>query len=369
MASLAAGFSQVAVLTSDKDLGATTAYPGIRSDVWSRWRDGVRIRYCGSAWRRMTSFVGAVRRFDPDTISLNSMFSLAGTLWPLLWLTVSRHRARVVLAPRGMLKPAALKRRRWKKAPVLFALRWLGLLRGVTFHATSAEEVHEISAQFGAVPVLLLPNIPAAVGEEPEPGSKLSGSARLCFVGRIHPTKNLLWLLHQLSRVEQPVQLTVIGPDEEAGYSEECRQAAASLPARHSVVFTGPLPEPAVRRSLAASDALVLPTQGENFGHAIFESLAIGRPVIISDQTIWRQLTERQAGWDLPLGDPRTFVAAIDQLARMPAAEHTIWCHNAHRVAADFIAAQDFVAAYRRLFFPSPADDSSSSAAASARRS
>jgi hypothetical protein len=53
----------------------------------------------------------------------------------------------------------------------------------------------------------------------------------------------------------------------------------------------------------------------------------------------------------------------------MPAAEHTIWCHNAHRVAADFIAAQDFVAAYRRLFFPSPADDSDSSAAASARRS
>jgi glycosyltransferase involved in cell wall biosynthesis len=368
MARLAAGFSHVAVLTSDKDLGATAAYPDIRSDVWSRWRDRVRIRYCGSAWRRMTSFVGAVRRFDPDTISLNSMFSLAGTLWPLLWLRLSRRRARVVLAPRGMLKPAALNRRRWKKTPVLFALRWLGLLRGVTFHATSAEEVREITAQLGAVPIVLLPNIPAAVEAEPEPVSKSSGIARLCFVGRIHPTKNLLWLLHQLARVEHPVQLTVIGPDEEAAYSAECRQAAASLPARHSVTFTGPLAESEVRKSLAATDALVLPTQGENFGHAIFESLAIGRPVIISDQTIWRQLTERLAGWDLPLGDPRTFVAAIDRLARMPAAEHTIWCHNAHRVAADFIAAHDFVAAYRRLFFPSPADDSASSAGGNARR-
>ena len=49
--------------------------------------------------------------------------------------------------------------------------------------------------------------------------------------------------------------------------------------------------------ALGRSDLFLLPTGGENFGHAIFEALACGVPALISDQTPWRGLAAgRPAG-------------------------------------------------------------------------
>ena len=42
-------------------------------------------------------------------------------------------------------------------------------------------------------------------------------------------------------------------------------------------------------------------TRHENFGHAVVEAWAHGRPVLLSDQTPWRGLAELDLGWDLPL--------------------------------------------------------------------
>ena len=38
------------------------------------------------------------------------------------------------------------------------------------------------------------------------------------------------------------------------------------------------------------NDFLILPTKGENFGHVIAESLSASLPVIISQNTPWRNL-------------------------------------------------------------------------------
>ena len=44
-----------------------------------------------------------------------------------------------------------------------------------------------------------------------------------------------------------------------------------------------------------------MPTTHENFGHAVVEAWAHGRPVLLSDQTPWRGLAELDLGWDLQL--------------------------------------------------------------------
>ena len=46
---------------------------------------------------------------------------------------------------------------------------------------------------------------------------------------------------------------------------------------------------------------LILPTRGENFGHAIVEMLAASRPVLISDKTPWIDLESLGAGYSIPL--------------------------------------------------------------------
>ena len=73
--------------------------------------------------------------------------------------------------------------------------------------------------------------------------------------------------------------------------------------------------------TLAGYDLFLLPTRGENFGHAIFDALEVGLPVLISDQTPWRDLERIGAGWSLPLADPDRFAATIDRLATLEPSE------------------------------------------------
>jgi glycosyltransferase involved in cell wall biosynthesis len=42
------------------------------------------------------------------------------------------------------------------------------------------------------------------------------------------------------------------------------------------------------REILHKYDLFILPTLNENFGHSIVESLSVGTPVLISDNTPWR---------------------------------------------------------------------------------
>ena len=58
----------------------------------------------------------------------------------------------------------------------------------------------------------------------------------------------------------------------------------------------------------------VLPTFGENYGYAIFESLAIGRPVLISDQTRRRNSTVTS---QVTSGITGLFTSATDAMSKI----------------------------------------------------
>jgi glycosyltransferase involved in cell wall biosynthesis len=81
------------------------------------------------------------------------------------------------------------------------------------------------------------------------------------------------------------------------------------------------LPHREIKHHLEWADLFVLPTKGENFGHAIFEAMAVGCPVLISDQTPWKQLNSTKAGIELSLDDPSSFTSAIQQFIDMTDSE------------------------------------------------
>jgi glycosyltransferase involved in cell wall biosynthesis len=56
-----------------------------------------------------------------------------------------------------------------------------------------------------------------------------------------------------------------------------------------------------------------LPTFGENFGHSIYEALAHGLPVMISDKTPWQNLEEKVAGWVFDLNEKMDFESALEE--------------------------------------------------------
>jgi len=68
--------------------------------------------------------------------------------------------------------------------------------------------------------------------------------------------------------------------------------------------------------ALLASEAFVLSSHQENFGIAVAEALACGRPVLISDKVnIWREIAEARAGFVAP----DTVAGVVDLLTRWAA--------------------------------------------------
>jgi glycosyltransferase involved in cell wall biosynthesis len=66
-----------------------------------------------------------------------------------------------------------------------------------------------------------------------------------------------------------------------------------------------------VLRVLAQHHLFFLPTHGENFGFVIVEALLAGCPVLISDQTPWRDLQTKGIGWEFPLLERQRFREAL----------------------------------------------------------
>ena len=84
--------------------------------------------------------------------------------------------------------------------------------------------------------------------------------------------------------------------------------------------FGGPIEPNDLYATLKEFDLFVLPTLGENFGQVIWEALASGLPLLISDRTPWRNLTEFNIGWDLNLDNPEEFERVIVSMFELTSA-------------------------------------------------
>jgi glycosyltransferase involved in cell wall biosynthesis len=325
------------VLTTDRDLGEKAAYPGILTDRWIR-RGDHQVYYLSPSNLRWKTIGIVVRTLNPDYIYLNSMFSRYFTLYPLAMKRLGIAGGHIVLAPRGMLRSSALVHKSLKKQFFFRLFNLLGFSRDVLFHATDETEERDILQKFGkSARKFRAGNLPGRLQDFVPVSGKIRGRLRLVFVGRIHPIKNLEFLLHVLKTVTGEITLTVIATLEDPVYWQRCEAAMAALPATVRVETYLDLPHDQVVQYLRSADAFCLPTCGENFGHAIFEALSAGRPVVISDQTPWRDLPLKKAGWDLPLDDAVSFEDAIQSLVDMDGDEHNTWCRGAWDLASQYL--------------------------------
>ncbi|MEM9023814.1 MAG: glycosyltransferase, partial [Bacteroidota bacterium] len=230
--------------------------------------------------------------------------------------------------------------------------RKLGWHRGYRYHATKQEEVADIQRELGEkVEVLMVENLPRKAAEAPPAViSKQPGELRLVHVARISPEKNLDYALKVLGKLSGKVRFDVYGPVYNAAYWEQCQEIIAGLPPNIEVVHHGSVNSGAVMEVVSASHAMLMPTRGENYGHIIIESLLAGRPVVISDQTPWRQLAAQRIGWDLSLNDPDAFVRVLQELVDMPAEPFGAYAAAAHAFARKEVARPGLVAGYHALF-------------------
>ena len=347
------GDFRIWIFTTDRDLDETKPYSTVVADTWIDFTDNVKIFYSSPGkltWKNIR------KQFDdinPDFIYLNSMYSRYFTMYPVLMKRLGVIDGTVILSPRGMLKQSALAFKSTKKTIFLSLFKRFGLHKKIHFHATDEIEQEDIVRQFGSkVNRTMIPNFSGSLDRFPGTLEKQPGELKMVFVGRLHPIKNLDYLLHLLPQAKGRISLTIIGGEEDADYVKQCKNIVAAWPAELpvEVIFKGEIPNEQLPAILARHHIFAIPTRGENFGHAIFEALKAGKPVLISDQTPWKGLVNLKAGWDLPLDKKEQFLDALQQAIGFDQQEYDKWCRAAWQHVNDFVTKSDLKTAYYKLF-------------------
>lgn len=326
------------IIARDRPFGSRG--PGLaRAGVWCERAYGQTL-YCVGRERRVEGLASLLRRTPHDLLLLNSFFDPEMSLPALALRRLGLiPRRPVILAPRGELSPGALSLKSSRKRAYLALVRATGLLDGVTIQATSEREATEIGEMLpGRIPIVVAPNLRPPLPPAPPSAPSPDGILRLAYLSRIDRKKNLDFALSALAHASAQVRFDVWGPVTEETYAAACRAQAEALPPNIQVRFMGPAEHDRVHTLLGGYDALLLPTRGENFGHAIVDAFAAGCPAIISDQTPWIDLQTREAGWSLPLDRPVAFTAAIEALAAMDPAQRAALRVGARRLAEEIVS-------------------------------
>ncbi|QPF95204.1 glycosyltransferase [Bradyrhizobium commune] len=121
----------------------------------------------------------------------------------------------------------------------------------------------------------------------------------LLFLGRIHPKKGCDLLVTAFAGIatEHPeLDLVVAGPDQ-VGWRSQLEDQARAAGIERRIHWPGAVFGDIKWGALRACDAFVLPSHQENFGVAVAEALAAGKPVLITDKVnIWREVKSDAAG-------------------------------------------------------------------------
>lgn len=121
----------------------------------------------------------------------------------------------------------------------------------------------------------------------------------LLFLSRIHEKKGVDLLIQAYAKIasDDAPKLVIAGPGMETKYGKQMSELVKSLRLQDAVVFPGMLNGLSKWGAFYQCEAFVLPSHQENFGIAVVEALASGRPVLITRQiNIWKEIHAAQAG-------------------------------------------------------------------------
>lgn len=321
------------IITRNTDYCSTDPYAGIPSNTWVQQGVNVWVYYFSEDQLTKGKMKEVIQGTNAGSLYVSGIYSRAFSQWPV---SIGKSLGiKTIVAARGMLSPHALAVKPLKKYVFLSFMRWINAYEHVSFHATSDEEAKDIQTVIGKrAKVSVVANVARQEAVKIQEIAKEQGSVKLVSIGRIAPEKGTLHGIKALQDVQGTVELDLYGTCYNTEYWKQCEQVISQLPANIQVRYNGVCPTEEVPTKLAAAHALLLPSEGENYGHAIVESFAQGRPVIISKHTPWKSLSEVQAGWDV---DNHELSTVIQTLVSMNNEAYQNWSKGASRFAQERI--------------------------------
>lgn len=341
------------IITSDRDLNDTAPYPDIELDKWIK-SENINIYYSSDR----SKIHQVINKLDYDLLYINSFFNVDFSIKPLLWMKTNRIQKKpIVLAPRGELFPAALKIKSMKKKLFISLAKGIGLhSQNISWQGSSEEEKKDI-LQFLSTHKIPYKNIIVASDlanlkeiDCKNTEEKNNEELRICFLSRIAKIKNLRYALEILTKIEFPVFLGIYGPLEDKKYWDSCLEFVKKLPSNIHIEYYGLVENEKVQKTIAQYDLFFVPTQSENYGHVFIEALSAGTPILLSNNTPWRDLENKGIGWDLPLEDKHLFVDALNKYYQLDNEKRYLMKKRCIAFANSVINNQEELDANRNMF-------------------
>jgi glycosyltransferase involved in cell wall biosynthesis len=342
------------VITSAFDLSVKTPFKNININQWNTIfinNDNFKVWYANS-FINYFSYIKVLKNTKADLVFFNSIYSFRFFLFPLLFKKfIFSQFAKFIISPRGILQSGSLAVKSYKKLPYLKLLKRSTLLNKLIWHATVTLEEIAIKKYFGnMLTIKIAGNIPKMPIGQLQISNKKKTVLQLVYLSTITSVKNLKMIIQILIECKHIIRLDIYGGVKDQFYWKDCQQSMALLPKNIHIVYKGDLQPNLVQRTLQNYDALVLLSTGENFGHVLFESLSVGRPIITSHFTPWNDLQKQMAGWNVDIFQPKDITALFDDLAMI---DKQIWqefCIGAHQLANNYFYKSDFKKEYLQLF-------------------
>jgi glycosyltransferase involved in cell wall biosynthesis len=322
------------VITRDTDYCSDEVYDNIKSNTWNRLDAHTSVYYFSNDQLNKSNLTKLLQETPFDIAYINGIYSWNFSILPL-WLL--RKKGTVIVAARGMLNPQAFSVKKTKKKIFIAMAKLLNLYKNVKFHATNEDEANHIKAILGKQSkIQIAPNLPR-ISEGNDVLNKVKSSpATFVNIARISIEKGTLTMIEALHDVAESMVLDIFGPIYDEDYWELCQKSMERLPGHIKVAFKGILPSEEVPTILQQYDFFVLLSEGENFGHAILEGFMAGCPVIISDQTPWKDLKTKKVGWDIDISDASNATLIFEKASQMSNEEYSIYSRNAKQFSREF---------------------------------
>ncbi len=345
------GTYEFKIITRDTDYCETVPYEHVKSNQWNRIAPNAEVYYISSDQLNIQTMKKLVAETSFDAAFIHGIYSFYFSILPVY--LVKGKKVRTVISAHGMLGKHSLSVKGNRKSVFLKMAKFSGFYKNVVFHAANVAEAEDVKFSIGEkAKIMIAEELPMKIELAPWSSRiKEKGVLNLCSVARISPEKNTLYAIQVLKNCTKgEIVFDIYGPVYNEEYWNLCKNEIAGLPENVKVNYKGSIPGDQVLSLLSTYHAMFMPTNGENFGHTILESFMASTPVIISRNTPWRNLETSKCGWDLPLEDVTTFVAAINQLLEMDQFTYDVFSKASLEYAHEFMQNNSILEQNIKLF-------------------
>ncbi|MBO4905048.1 MAG: glycosyltransferase family 4 protein [Lachnospiraceae bacterium] len=306
----------IRIMCLDRDHGDTAPYPDIKTDEYNEVGNA-RVWYTPKFSEDAILKLSA----DADVVYCCGPYSDYARMAMKL-KKQDKIKAPLYIASMGSFSPEAFRIKGGKKRLFISYMKMMGYFNKIIWSVTSEREEDELKAVVGnGSRCVIAADLPRRNTAEHD-HTKSVNELKLIFLSRICRKKNLEAVADILRLLEGDIRikLDIYGTKEDPEYLRKCMASLDELKKTHPLIkweYIGEADSDSVPEIFAGYDAFVFPTLGENYGHVIAESIAVGCIPVISDTTPWLDLDEKECGYVCSLDDLQTFADRLAELAAM----------------------------------------------------